>query len=607
MNLTEEQQKAVTAPINHNYLITAVAGAGKTTVMAHRVVELNKQGALPPIAITFSKKSSVELAERVSRIGGQICGSFTMHALALKMLITANPLFAQNDLISDPYMWKIVSAADKIAGGAGAGVELISSLLATYGKDGIPLEFSSEGELHNTLLSNKLVLLSAIPAMAVDAKESLTLGDLEFNHILVDEFQDTDRVQVSFINMIKDKAREKTDSPAYIFAVGDVNQSIYRWRGADPSIMINFEKVFNDTTRMLLSSNFRSTPQIIDVANNIIAQSKEFPSDTIIPFNSNGDIPVYIEVEKKVEAAEVIAGMEPARRGTAAIVSRTGGDLTLASLILSKKEIPHIIIDSPKSVFEKVDLFPLVSFLKMAQYPKDIDSLAVCWNKPNRFLRKDLLSSAVFSVKDRNDLTVGNVLNAALDQAKPREKKSIEALKAVYSQFSSSVRRNAYRNAGDAIRGIIKHLNYSAYLRDLSKVYPTTSYDERAESVEYLINDAVEYTTTESYIERINSAIKQAAQTQGVNPPPTLLQLMTVHKSKGLEFDNVYIISASQDSFPHKNSMDIEEERRLMYVAVTRAKYKLSIFAEGSPSPFLPLYLLDDKKLRDVTSAEALN
>lgn len=601
MNGLNPRQQDAVETLDGPLLILAGAGAGKTKTMTHRMLHLIKNGVAPAeiLAITFTNKAAKEMRERVFKLLAEdkelnrpISWSerpfvSTFHALGVHIIKENSVLAglprhftiydrgdskrAVKDALEalglDPKQVEPGSVLNAISREKGDGVTQ-PEYAAKIGNS--PADFYRKNisnvwkKYEETLLKEKSAdfddLLLKTMLLLKNHPEVRTKYQTIWKYIHIDEYQDTNRVQYEIARMLAEKSRN-------ICVVGDIDQMIYSWRGADIQNILNFEKDYPEAKVVVLEENYRSTQTILAAANNVIKKNVMRREKNLFTKNSEGEkIELFISYTEK-EEARIIAdtARELIRKGVNAreicVLYRANFQSRVLEEAFINKNVPYQVLGV--RFFERKEIKDTLSFLRGSLNRESAGDMARIINVPPRGIGKatiiKVLAGQQETLGPSLKIKVQQFLNL-LDRIKTvamRDKPS-DTIKYILRE---SGMENAYRQGGP------EELEKLENLRELATV--ATQYDELPpeEGVEALLSNAALATDQDS-LEKDHDAVK----------------LMTVHASKGLEFDYVFIAGLEQDLFPHQrigkdqlSDGEAEEERRLFYVAITRARKKVFI------------------------------
>ncbi len=590
------KQKEAVETTKGPLLIIAGAGAGKTKTITHRILNLIQNGVSPSkiLAITFTNKAAKEMRERVFQLiekdtALNIPISFnerpfvsTFHALGVHIIkenasllgLTRHfTIFDRNDskravkeaseqLGLDPKQYEPGTILNAISREKGDGItfqiyreratkEYFMKIVAqVWEKYEITLNKEKSLDFDDLLLKTAL-LLKKFPE--VRAHYSKT-----WEYIHIDEYQDTNKVQYEIASLLAEENRN-------ICVVGDTDQLIYSWRGADIENLLDFEKNYPETKVIILEQNYRSTQTILTAANNVIKKNVMRREKNLFTKNIEGEkielLISYIEQEEARIVAEkarelITNGTDPRE---IAILYRANFQSRILEESFLNKNIPYQVLGV--RFFERKEVRDVLSFIKAALNRDSTNDLVRIVNVPPRGIGK----ATIMKVVTGQENTLGPGLKNKVAQfLNLLERIKLVAIKESPSQLIKYIIResgmeNVYRN------GTSEEQEKLENLRELVSV--ATQYDSYPpeEAIEKLLEN-VALATDQDELEKDNNAVK----------------LMTVHASKGLEFDYVFIVGLEEDLFPHqrigqedRNQSESEEERRLFYVALTRARKKV--------------------------------
>src|SRR2546421_1746632 len=623
-DLNPAQREAVLAT-EGPLLVIAGAGSGKTRVLTYRVAHLiNAVGAQPNeiLAITFTNKAAGEMRERLHRLlgrSGQGLWILTFHAACGRILRREAQRLGYRSNFT------IYDQADQI--------RLVKQCLEELERD--PKRFTPRG-IHNQIshAKNRLVSpdeyanqvqsfydqtvaetyelyqrrLHASNAMDFDDLLMLTVEVLErfpealarwrkaFRYILVDEYQDTNHAQYRLLQLLAEKHRN-------VCAVGDPDQSIYAFRGADIRNILEFERDFGETRTIALEQNYRSTNTILQSANAVIAHNRERKPKTLWSELGEGEPVRVLEVEDehaeaRFVAAEIAALVEEGFNGSeVAVFYRTNAQSRVLEDVLVRQGVAYQVIGGPR-FYERAEIKDVIAYLQAIDNPYDAVSLQRIANRP----RRGIGDSSLARLQTWADAQ-GRSLWEALEFA---EEAGVGAapLRAVqqFRTLMQSLQSGALELPVSEL--LERTLERSGYLEAL-EAERTIEALRRLENLQELVGVAREYqeTAEEPSLSHFLQEISLFSDQDSIRGEESLVTLMTLHNAKGLEFRAVYLIGMEEGIFPHSRSIEeqgIEEERRLAYVGMTRAMEKLTLLHASSRSLYggrnynLPSRFLDE-------------
>ena len=584
-NLNEEQIEAV----KHNEgpcLVLAGAGSGKTKVLTNRIAYLIENGVRDYniLAITFTNKAAKEMRDRVYNLVGDVASFIgTFHSLGLR-IIRENCGY-----LNLPSNFSIIDSDDvltvikKILKDMNLDTKQYSPSYIRNRISFIKNQMLSEMELDkffNTPIDKIIVDVyykyneRLIASAAVDFDDLLLMPVRLFEHnkeilehyqerykyILIDEYQDTNPVQYKLSKLLASKYKN-------IFVVGDMNQSIYAFRQADYHNIVNFEKDYANAKTIKLEHNYRSTNNILNAANDVISHNKERKDLKLYSDKGDGPKITYLRsYDEKHEISLVIdeinklylEGYEPK---DVAILYRTNAQSRAIEEVFASKGIPYKIYGS-YYFYNRKEIKDLISYLKLIYNDKDEISLRRIINVPKRGIG----DSAIKDIELRANLNQCSMYDALESKKELEFKDIIESIKKTSENLSLTELIDEVLDKS----GMKKELEDSHLIEDETRLENlmefksiTASYEERTGSVN--LGD---------FLEEISLVSDQANHTEDGN----VVTLMTLHSAKGLEFPVVFMVGMEEGIFPHNMSImedNIEEERRLCYVGITRAKEKL--------------------------------
>lgn len=599
-NLNNNQLSAV-KHIDGPCMVLAGPGSGKTRVITYRIANMVINENIKPtsiLAISFTKASSIEMKNRALSLSNDYrmnkVNYGTFHSIFFKIL----RYFEKYNLesILDEKTKRIVfkQILKKLEVENGEDDEVIGQVIneISYVKNELmdKIDFKSEllsndefiqvynlYEEHKEQL-NKIdfddMLIKTYNLLKYN-KSALDMVRNVYRYILVDEFQDINRVQFEVLKLISHPNNN-------IFVVGDEDQSIYGFRGARPDFLLQFEKYFNNTTKILLDINYRSKSEIIDIANRLIEKNENRYDKVIKCDQGNGAKVSYISPDDSEEEAVYIARdiLEEIKKDYVeytdfAVIYRTNIQSRALVDVFMDMRIPFVVKDAVVTIYDHWAAQDILAYLRIGLNPKANKDWVRIINKPFRYISRDSINM----IKDEDDF-ISTLVNKC--DLKPNQIKTINDLDIDLSYLKTL-------NPKNAISYIRSSLDYDRYILDYCSNRKIKA-NGLVEILNELESSATNFKTIEEYlnhIERVKSELidnKQNKNTDGVI-------FTTMHSAKGLEFKNVYIIGANEGTIPHEKSYDleneekkaeqIEEERRLMYVAITRAEENLYI---SSPS-----------------------
>ncbi|MEK9154478.1 MAG: UvrD-helicase domain-containing protein [Patescibacteria group bacterium] len=573
-NLNKKQKEAVDY-LGGPLLIAAGAGSGKTKTLTSRLFSLIKSGILPEniIAITFTNKAADEMRKRIMSHEEEINSDKperhnskfiiqnlpfigTFHSLGARILKKEAKFFGRNSnfsIFDEDDSLRLIKMVIKNFNLAEKDSRKITPILLRRDFSRIKNELADvEGEDFENFYKEYELALKQNNAFDFDDliekpvrlfknhPEILEKYQNQFQYILVDEFQDTNVSQYAFIKFLAQKHKN-------LSVVGDDQQSIYKFRGSDFRNFLNFEKDWPQTKVILLEQNYRSAGNIIKAASAVIEKNKYQKPKKLWTENSEGDLIKVVEHNDEADEAEYVSSeIENLKRGNAdssiGILYRTNAQSRAIESALIEKGVAYKIFGGLR-FYERKEIKDVVAMLRWGANPRDSVSLE---RLKKNFTKKTFLE---------------------IERGLPEAAKKLQP-----------------------VALISKALEISDYFANLKKNF--LNFEERIENINELVYFASGFNDLSEFLERISllqasDLIREEENTKKI----TRVNLMSIHLSKGLEFDNVFLIGCNEGLMPHQMSYyseeEIEEERRLMYVAMTRAKKELCINFYHIPSRFL--------------------
>ena len=587
MTLNDKQLEAV-KHMEGPCLVLAGAGSGKTRVLTERIVNLIDNGVSPYniLAITFTNKAAKEMRTRVeNKLGYETNSIFigTFHSFGLRILrenyvdigYTSNITILDTDDVKaivkrilkqngyDPAKYEIRTIINKISSAKNDGISPneYSKLFLNDLDIVIGLVYKEYTKLlkDNNSVDFDDLLLKPVELFKKN-KSILEKYQERFKYILVDEYQDTNGIQYELCKLLAGKYKN-------IFVVGDANQSIYSFRNADYRNILNFERDYKNAKVVLLEENYRSTNNILKAANSVIKNNSEGKKLNLWSSKSDGELITYVRCEDEIKEANYVITKikELVQQGykysDMAVLYRTNAQSRVVEDAFVRNNIPHNIIGS-YYFYNRKEIKDLIAYLKLIYNPNDSVSLERIINVPKRGIGTKSIENL------RNKATSNNMsMFDAIDSGKELEFKNI-ILK--LQEFSLN------NNLSDLIEevltttGIRMEYELNKSLENEAKVENLNEF----KTVALMFEESGIY-DLQTFLENI-ALVSDRGQ---YNNDGDEVSVMTLHSAKGLEFNIVFLLGMEEGLFPHNRSFDslsdLEEERRLCYVGITRAKEKL--------------------------------
>lgn len=584
-------------------LIMAGAGSGKTKVLTCRVANLLQKGVRPYriLAITFTNKAAAEMRERVNNMSGPAAKDvwlFTFHAFCarfLRMEIDKLPGYGGNFAIYDTadsqnlikQILKEMNLDDKRFQPSGI-LSRISNAknalqdAAAFARQAgdfyeqkvadIYSRYEQKLQLNNALDFDDLLMLSI--KLLQENKEVREKYQDRFDYLLVDEYQDTNHAQYLLTKFLAAKHRN-------ICVVGDADQSIYGWRGADIQNILDFEKDYPDAKVIKLEQNYRSTQIILDAANAVIENNTGRKPKNLWTENKSGaDIIYFQAVDERDEARFVIEQLQNLQRtenkklGDMAILYRTNTQSRIFEEMLIKSGISYNMVGGLK-FYERKEIKDIIAYLRVIFNPADSLSLLRIINVPKRGIG-DASLAKIQAYAAANNVSLFEAVStaAAIDGLSSRFVSKLDDLAGIIFELMNLAGEAPVEDLIDRV------LRDTGYLEELENER-TPQAQSRIDNLHELISVAQEFAASEeeNNLENFLAHVALVSDIDDTELGEDAITLMTLHSSKGLEFPVVFLVGMEEGLFPHARTLmdetEIEEERRLCYVGITRAKEKL--------------------------------
>ena len=608
-NLNTEQQKAVM----HNkgaLLVLAGAGSGKTKVLISRIANLVQNGVRPKeiLAVTFTNKAAKEMKERLAPILGEntvkymwvgtfhsICAkilrqdiekyefpsgkaldkNFTIYDEQDSMAVIKNAVKKLNldDKIYDPKLIKAVISNSK-------NKMQDAYSFATYARDFKSQKISEVfDEYEKTLITNNAIDFDDMLLITVKLldkyPEVREKYFARFQHILVDEFQDTNQAQYQMVNLLYTNKSDENMENRSLCVVGDVDQSIYSWRGADFRIILNFQKDFPDTTLIKLEQNYRSTANILNAANAVIENNEDRIDKTLVSNKGDGEIIHYFEAQDEADEAnfiaETILKTADGDYNKFSILYRTNAQSRAIEEACISHSIPYRIYGGLK-FYDRKEIKDIIAYLKLIYNTDDSQSLRRIINMPKRGIG-DTTVKKLQEYADEYEISLFEAITIIeeLTEFAPSTRSKLKAFADMILKFKEIEKEYSINEFVSLV------IEKTGYLAELQRE-DTPENEARIENLQELVNVASDFVPEESDNEfgEFLSQIALVSDIDGMDDIQNMVTLMTLHSAKGLEFPIVFLAGLDEKIFPHQrtlnNASELEEERRLMYVGITRAK-----------------------------------
>ncbi|MFZ3072850.1 MAG: UvrD-helicase domain-containing protein [Thermodesulfobacteriota bacterium] len=588
-------------------LVVAGAGSGKTKLLTSRIAHLVRKRNVPAdriTAVTFTNKAAEEIKERLRRLLGTAADSLwlgTFHSLGLKILkLEGHVIGLQSNLTvyDDDDQLKLVrlAMADlSISEKAFQPKAILARIDQAKNEHISPEEYA---ESHKGFFEERVSLIYSLYQKKLREMNALDFGDLicvplalfkkhpgvleryreRFLHVLVDEYQDTNRAQYELVKALAGRHRN-------IFAVGDPDQSIYAWRGADIRNILEFEKDWVDATIMRLEQNYRSSSNILNAANSVIKNNSMRYEKKLWSENPDGEPVKYAECsDEHAEARNVASVIKDGIRKNSfasykdfAVFYRTNAQSRVLEERLMTESIPYAIVGGMK-FYERSEVKDAISYLRVLVNPKDSLSLRRIINTPARGVGSVTLNE-IESIAKTLNITLFDAFKEGIQRG--ALKKPAQA--GLFEAFERS-REELNKDEKPIHEIAIKLLEETGYI-GMWKEENTEDASNRLENIHEFISAIKDYETrslTPSLGEFLE-LVSLATAVDNYEDKTNRVTLMTLHSAKGLEFKTVFLTGLEEGLFPHQRSTgslaELEEERRLFYVGMTRAKERLYLYS----------------------------
>jgi len=611
--LNPEQKEAVTY-LKGPLLILAGAGSGKTRVLTHRLAYLVGQGVCAPwaiLAVTFTNKAAGEMKTRVGRlINRSVDGLWvgTFHSICARILRKEGYLlgyqrdytiYDENDKLA--LMKKVMS--DLAIPERRVPVKAVISRISSS-KDSLvgPEEYQKmaydffEKEVariyhlyQQELLKNQAMdfddLIFNLVKVLSTSKKVLDDYGHKFKHILVDEYQDTNRAQYMLVKLLSQSHRQ-------LCVVGDDDQSIYGFRGADIRNILEFENDFPEAKIVRLEQNYRSTQVILECANQVVKNNAGRKGKELWTDNPKGEnVSLWCAWDERDEAEKICRAIkEHWVKGSlkdCVILYRTNAQSRALEDSLRRSAVPYLIVGGLK-FYERKEIKDILAYLRVVVNPADAVGLKRIINIPPRGIG-DTSLSRIESYAAEKDISLFEALkeNGQVPGLGP-------GIKSAVSGFVKDMEKlMALKDSLNAQELITKVIEQSGYIKFIGSQYlDKIEADNRTENVQELASAANEFCerSEDKSLPAFMAEVSLVADIDRWNDSAEAVTLMTIHNAKGLEFPQVFITGLEEGLLPHRASLDtveeLEEERRLFYVAITRAQSKLTLCSAMSRRHF---------------------
>ena len=604
--MQQEAVKTTDGPL----LIMAGAGSGKTRVLTHRIAYLMAEKEVPPwniLAITFTNKAAREMKERIQKIvGGSVAEEIwisTFHSMCVRILrrdidrIGINRNFTILDTTDQLSVIKNVLKDRNLDPKKHDPRSILGSISSAKNELTTPEQYAKQaldfyGETVSTVYTEYQKRLKKNQALDFDdlimttihlferVPEVLEYYQRKFQYIHVDEYQDTNHAQYKLVKMLGDRLKN-------VCVVGDSDQSIYRWRGADIANILSFEKDYPNAQTVLLEQNYRSTKRILEAANKVIENNINRKPKKLWTDNAEGNKIVYYHADSENAESQFVVGKmkeylqkDPSKSlSDFAILYRTNAQSRVMEETLVKSNMNYTIVGGTK-FYDRKEIKDILAYLRLIANPDDDISLMRIVNVPKRGIGTTSVDK-VANYAQNHDISMFQAL-AEVDLIGVSGK-ATSALKEFYSLINNYTQMQEYLSVTELVDEVLDKAGY----REMLIQEKTIEAQSRLENIEEFLSVTknFEEKSEDKSLVGFLTDLALIADIDQLGEDKTeekeFITLMTLHAAKGLEFPIVFLIGMEEGVFPHSRSLfeeaEMEEERRLAYVGITRAEEQLFI------------------------------
>ena len=589
-----EAVRATEGPV----LILAGAGSGKTRVITYRIAHLIENQNVRPdsiLAVTFTNKAAQQMKERINallrnRLGNPLIA--TLHSFCVRVLRRYIPAIGYGndftiyddadqlslvksclkDLGLDEKILQPRAALSRISHAKNHGVDPAGAYQQAYDakteKIAVAYEMYEKKLRHANALDFDDLLLKTVMLLSQHESIRETLN-AQYRFLMVDEYQDTNRTQYRLIRLLTDKQQN-------LCVVGDEDQSIYGWRGADIQNILSFEKDYPNARIIKLEQNYRSTKNILDASGSLVSKNEARKGKTLWTERTGGDpVTLYEAPDAEAEALFVAQRIQEYQRrhpnDSAAVLYRTNFQSRLFEEACRRTNLKYNVVGG-FSFYERAEVKDLLSYLKLCLNPNDSVSLLRAINTPPRGIGKTSLDTLELEARQQG-MSVWQALGRIVE-ARSLPARALKALADFQGLMQSFQEQSRQRPLSELIRNMIEKSGYAEWLESDGSEEALT----RLDNLKELVNAALD---AETRGESLSDFLDHAALISDADDfnERARVTLMSLHSAKGLEFPLVFVVGLEEGLFPHSRSLgsqsEIEEERRICYVGMTRAEKKL--------------------------------
>ena len=612
-NLNKEQKEAVKTT-QGPLLILAGAGSGKTKVLTTRIAYMIQSGVKPRniLAVTFTNKAAKEMKERIGKIIGEdtvkymwvgtfhgICGRILRENIDKYNTATGKHLDKNFTIYDDSDTNQIITRAikklnldEKVYQ-----TKLVKSVISnaknkmqdattfgTYARDYKSQKYAEIFAEYEKVLNNNNAIdfddMLLLTVKLLEQNEEVRNQYYErFKHIMVDEYQDTNLAQYNLVNMLYTNLKKEIPDERSLCVVGDVDQSIYSWRGADFTIIMNFQKDYPKTKLIKLEQNYRSTAHILNAANAVIENNNERVEKVLYSNKGEGEkLSYYIAADEADEANYIVANIKRTAHGNYsrfAILYRTNNQSRALEEACMASGVPYRIYGGTK-FYDRAEVKTVLCYLKLINNTDDSQSLRRVINIPKRGLGDTTLKN-LSDFANEKDISLYEAIKICDESSiTPKTCAKLKDFATLIQKFKDA--QNAY-SLKDFVTLVIEKSGYLAELQ--SKAATDPEFQDDINNLQELVNVAEEFVPEEedNVLGEFLQQVALVSDLDSMEDETNNITMMTLHAAKGLEFPTVFIAGMDEGIFPSQRTLqvpsEVEEERRLMYVGVTRAEEKL--------------------------------
>lgn len=612
-NLNKEQVEAVKTT-KGPLLILAGAGSGKTKVLTTRIAYMIQNGVRPRniLAVTFTNKAAKEMKERIGKIIGEdtvkymwvgtfhgICGRILRENIDKYNTSTGKNLDKNFTIYDDSDTNQIITRAikklnldDKVYQ-----TKLVKSVIsnaknkmqdattfATFARDFKSQKIASVyEEYEKTLNANNAIdfddmLMLTVKLLEQNEEVRQQYYD-RFQHIMVDEYQDTNLAQYKLVNMLYTNLKSEIPESRSLCVVGDVDQSIYSWRGADFTIIMNFQKDYKNTKLIKLEQNYRSTAHILNAANSVIENNDERLDKVLYSNKGEGEkLSYYIADDEADEANYIVSNIRRTAGGNYnkfAILYRTNNQSRALEEACMATGLPYKIYGGTK-FYDRAEVKTVLCYLKLINNTDDSQSLRRVINIPKRGIGDTTMQNLTKFANERDISLYEAIKICEQSELNSKTQSKLKDFANLILKFQQA--KDSY-TLKEFVTLVIEKSGYLAELQ--AKAATDPEFQDDINNLQELVNVAEEFVPEEedNILGEFLQQVALVSDLDSMEEDTNNITMMTLHAAKGLEFPVVFIAGMDEGIFPSQRTLqvpsEVEEERRLMYVGITRAEEKL--------------------------------